>query len=130
MSRDRLAARRGGAADPIRWIVISMHGIPVWAHEGEVRTSGVPFRTSDAETQLAAVRQGLGIATMPRFVGDADPRLARVPGTDLHKYGTVWLLTKGETRKTKRVRLFTEFLSRRLSAHVPDLAGLPTQGGV
>jgi DNA-binding transcriptional LysR family regulator len=124
MSRDRLAAWRAGAPDPIRWIVISIHGIPDWASEGEVRSTGVPFRTSDAGAQIVAVRQGLGITTLPCFVGDADPLLVRVPGTDLHMYGTVWLLTQGETRKTKRVRLFTEFVSRRLGAYGPLLAGL------
>ena len=124
MSRDRLAAWRAGAPDPIRWIVISIHGIPDWASEGEVRTTGVPFRTTDAEAQIVAVRQGLGMTTLPCFVGDADPLLVRVPGTDLHMYGTLWLLTQGETRKTKRVRLFTEFVSRRLAAYAPLLAGL------
>jgi DNA-binding transcriptional LysR family regulator len=124
MSRDRLDAWRAGAPDPIRWIVISMHGIPDWASEGEVRTTVVPFRTTDAEAQIVAVQQGLGITTMPCFVGDADPLLVRVPGTDLHMYGTLWLLTQGETRKTKRVRLFTEFVSRRLAAYAPLLAGL------
>src|SRR6201987_3804329 len=124
MSRDRLAAWRAGAHDPIRWSVISIHGIPDWASDGEVRTTEVPFRTTDAEAQLVAVRQGLGLTTLPCFVGDADPLLVRVPGTDLHMYGTVWLLTQGETRKTKRVRLFTEFVSRRLTAYAPLLAGL------
>ena len=124
MSRHRLAAWRAGAPDPIRWIVISIHGIPDWAREGEVRTTGVPFRITDGEAQIVAVRQGLGMTTLPCFVGDADPLLARVPGTDLHMYGALWILTQGETRKTKRVRLFTEFVSRRLAAHAPLLAGL------
>src|SRR3546814_313918 len=91
---------------------------------GEVRTTGVPFRVTDGETQIVAVRQGLGMTTLPCFVGDADPLLVRVPGTDLHLHGTLWLLTQGETRKTKRVRLFTEFISRRLAAYAPLLAGL------
>jgi hypothetical protein len=39
-------------------------------------------------------------------------------------FGTLWLLTQGESRKTKRVRLFTEFMSRRLAAYAPLLAGL------
>lgn len=125
MSRDRLAARRVSAADANRWIVISQHGIPEWAGEGEVRATGVPFRVTDAAAQIVAARQGLGITTLPCFVGDADPLLARVPGTDLHMYGTLWLLTQGETRKTERVRLFIEFISRRLTAHAPLLAGLP-----
>lgn len=123
-TRDRLAAWRTGAPDLMRWIVISAHGIPDWASAGEFRSMGVPFRTTDAESQIVAVRQGLGITTLPCFVGDADPLLIRVPGTDLHMYGTLWLLTQGETHKTKRVRLFTEFLSRRLAAHAPLLAGL------
>ena len=124
ISRDRLAAWRAGAPDPIRWIVISMHGVPDWASEGEISTTGVPFRTTDADAQIAAVRQGLGVTTLPCFMGDTDPLLARVPATDLHMYGTLWLLTQGETRKTKRVQLFTEFVSRRLDTYAPLLAGL------
>jgi len=124
MSRDRLAAWRAGASDPIRWIVISIHGIPDWASAGEVGAAEVPFRTTDAEAQIVAARQGIGMTTLPCFIGDADPLLVSVPGTDLHMYGTLWLLTHGETRKTKRVRLFTEFLSRRLAAYAPLLAGL------
>jgi DNA-binding transcriptional LysR family regulator len=124
ISRDRLAGRRAGAPDALRWIVISQHGVPEWASEGEVRTAGVPFRVTDAAAQIAAVRQGLGITALPCFVGDADPMLARAPGADLHMYGTLWLLTQGETRKTERVRLFTEFMSRRLAAYAPLLAGL------
>src|ERR1700751_800701 len=122
MSRHRLAAWRAVAPDPIRWIVISSHGIPDWARE--VRTTGAPFRTTDGEAQIVAVRQGLGMTILPCFVGDADPLLVRMPGTGLHMHGTLWLLTQGETRKTKRVRRFTEFVSRRLGAYAPLLAGL------
>jgi DNA-binding transcriptional LysR family regulator len=122
ISRDLLAAWHAGASDPIRWIVTSMNRIPDWASGGEVPATGLQFRTTDAEAQYAAVRQGLGITTLPCFIGDADPLLVRVPGTDLHMYGTLWFLTQGETRKTKRVRLFMEFVSRRLAAHAPLLA--------
>lgn len=124
MSRDRLAEWRAGAPDPIRWIVVSQNGISDWARKGEVHAAGVPFKTTDGETQIAAVRQRLGMTILPCFVGDADPLLVRAPGTGLHMHGTLWLLTQGETRKTKRVRLFTEFVSRRLAAYAPLLAGL------
>jgi DNA-binding transcriptional LysR family regulator len=130
MSRDLLAAWRAGAPDRIRWIVISRHGIPDWAREGEIPTAEVPFRTTDAGAQIAAVRQGLGMTTLSCFVGDADPLLARAPGTALHMHGTLWLLTQGETHRTKRVRLFTEFVSRRLAAYAPLLAGLSSSSGV
>lgn len=123
MSGDQLAEWRAGGPDP-RWIGISGHGVPDWARDGELRTTGTPFWATDFDAQIAAVRQGIGITAIPCFVGDADPLLERVPGTDLHLYGPVWLLTQGETRKTKRVRLFTEYVSRRLATYAPLLAGL------
>jgi DNA-binding transcriptional LysR family regulator len=123
MSRDLLAKWRAGAPDRIHWIVQNKYD-PDWAREGEVRTTEVPFSTTDAEAQIVAVRQGLGMTTLPCFVGDADPLLVRMPDTALHMHGTLWLLTHGETRKTERVRLFTEFVSRRLAAYAPLLAGL------
>jgi DNA-binding transcriptional LysR family regulator len=123
VSRDLLAARHAGAPSTIRWIAVSSDGIPSWAREGEIDVTGVPFRTPDAQAQIAAVQQGIGITKLPCFVGDADPLLMRAPGTDLYMYGTLWVLTQGEARKTKRVRLFTEFVSRRLAAYAPLLAG-------
>src|ERR1700761_3666766 len=59
LSRDRLAAWRAGEPDRLRWIVISSDGIPDWARE--VSATGIPFRITDGEAQIAAVRQGLGI---------------------------------------------------------------------
>ena len=120
----RLAAWRAGALDSIRPIVIGGRRAPSWANEGEVRATGVPFRTPDADAQIAAVRQGVGMTRLLCFVGDADRLLVRVPGIDLKGHATLWLLTHGETRKTERVRLFTEFISRRLAVYAPLFAGL------
>ncbi len=124
ISRDLLNAWRAGMHERIRWVVKKFDGIPDWAREGDIPIAKVPFRTIDAGAHLVALRQGIGMTVLPCFVGDADPLLARAPGTRLHMHGTLWLLTQGETRKTKRVRLFTEFLSRRLSTYTPLLAGL------
>lgn len=124
LSRDRIATWRAGAANPIRPIVIGGEGIPGWAQEGEIVATGTPFRTRNAEAQVAAARQGIGMTKLPCFVGDADRQLARVPGIDLRSHATLWILTQGETRKTARVRLFTEFISLRLAAHAPLLEGL------
>ena len=108
---------------PVRSIVVG-DNIPGWAREGDVQASGVPFRTTVGETQIAAVRQALGMTILPCFVRDADPLLMRVPGSRLYMQGTIWLLTHGETRKTKRVRLFNEFVLRKLASHGPLLARL------
>ena len=122
MSRNLLAAWYAGTRDSVRWIVTT-YDVPGWAREGEVATTDVPFKTADAGTQIAAVRQGLGLTMLPCFVGDADPALARVPGSNLRMHGTLWVLTQGETRKTKRVRLFTAFVAERLATYAPLLAG-------
>jgi len=124
MSRELLAAWRDGTVGRIRCIIKNNDGISEWARDGDIPVVEVPFRTTDAAAQIVAVRRGLGVAMLPCFVGDTEPLLVRVPGTTLRMHGTLWLLTQGETRKTKRVRLFTEFVSRRLTAYVPLLAGL------
>ncbi|OJY68365.1 MULTISPECIES: LysR family transcriptional regulator [unclassified Rhizobium] len=129
ISRDRLAAWRADAPDPIRPIVVGDQALPAWIAEGEVRATGVPFRAPDADAQIAATRQGIGMTRLPCFVGDADQLLVRVPGIDLKSPATIWLLTQGETRKTKRVRLFTEFISHRLAAYAPRLAGRSIASG-
>ena len=123
ISHDLHAAWHAGGTDPVRWIAVGQDDIPDWAREGDFHATGVPFRTTDGETQIAAVRQGLGMTILPCFVGDADPLLVRSPGSGLHKHGTLWILTQGETRKTKRVRLFTEFVSRKLATHAPLIGG-------
>jgi DNA-binding transcriptional LysR family regulator len=95
MSRDRLAAWRAGAPDPIRWIVISIMAFRIGPARVRFAPRGFPSGSRTPQAQIVAVRQGLGITTLPCFVGDADPLLVRVPGTDLHMYGTLWLLTQG-----------------------------------
>ena len=125
IARDRLAAWRAGHA---RSHPVDRHQHPRHSRLGPARAKfpppEFPSGPRDAEAQIAAVKQGLGITALPCFMADADPLLVRVPGAPLHKYGAVWLLTHGETRKTKRVQLFTAFLSRRLAAYAPRLAGL------
>ena len=128
MSGELLAAWRARAPQPVRWILKEFDGIPAWAREGDVPVAEIPFRTSDAGAHIAAVRQGIGMTTLPCFVGDGDPLLVRVPGTRPHMHGTLWLLTQGETRRTKRVQLLTGFISRRLAAYTELLAGLCSRG--
>jgi DNA-binding transcriptional LysR family regulator len=123
ISRDLLAAWRAGAEPRIRRILRDRYD-PDWARHGELPATDTPFRITDAGAQIAALHQGLGMTTLPCFVGDPDPELARVPGAGLHRHGTLWLLTQGETRKTRRVRLFTDFMASRLAARTQLLAGL------
>ncbi|TMB30809.1 MAG: LysR family transcriptional regulator [Deltaproteobacteria bacterium] len=123
MSRALFADWRAGSHGPIRWVVRDDEGIPDWARNNDVPVDGTTLKTTDAETQILAAREGLGITILSCFVGDADPLLVRVPGGALRLHGSLWLLTQGETRKTKRVRLFTNFMFQRLATYQQLLAG-------
>lgn len=123
MARERLDAWRAGATDPIRWILRNRDGVSEWARQVDMPTTDTPFVVNDGAAQLLAVRLGLGMAALSCFVADADPALVRVPGATLRLFGTLWILTQGETRKTRRVREFTEFMTRRLASHAALLSG-------
>lgn len=122
-----LATGRKGTPMSVPWILKEFDGIPAWGCEGELTVSEVPFRTTGAGPHIAALQQGMGMTALPCFVGDAMPTVVRVPGTGTHRYGTLWMLTQGETRRTKRVQLFTQFAAKRLTAYVDLLAGSPQQ---
>lgn len=123
IARDLLGDWQAGSVSKVRWIVKKRNGVPDWAREGNIPFADVPFVTTDTEAQIIALRQGLGVASLPCFIGDADPALIRVPGSLLRQHGTLWLLTQGETRKTKRVRLFTEFIAQKLAGYEALLNG-------
>ena len=123
ISRELLEAWRGGPPQTVRWIDRDFYGLPDWARDGDIPIAETMIRTSDAGAHLAALRQGMGMTGLSCFVGDADPTLTRAPGSRLNKHGTLWLLTQGETRKTKRVRLFVEFITRRLTGYAALLEG-------
>jgi DNA-binding transcriptional LysR family regulator len=110
---------------PLKWLLWAGDWAPpAGANVEALRVAPVPARFSDTLAQAAAAKTGMGIAPLPCFVGDADPELVRVPGSGQWRFGTLWLLTHGEARRTRRVKLFSEFLKRRLSRHTTLLAGL------
>lgn len=123
MARTRLEAWRAGAGDPIRGVLRNRDGVSDWARKVDVPAAETPFIVTDGVAQLLAVRLGLGMAALSCFVADADSALVRVPGATLRQFGTLWVLTQGEARKTRRVRLFTAFMARRLAAYARLLAG-------
>ena len=128
LARALLSAWEAGAREPMRWILKDYDGIPDWAGGGAVPISEARFKVVDAGAHIAATRAGLGLTALPCFVGDADPLLVRAPGTSVHRHGSLYLLTQGETRRTRRVQLFNAFITARLAEHADLLAGLQPQG--
>jgi len=73
--------------------------------------SEIVLRTNDLENQAAAARTGVGLAVLPRFLGDPDPSLERCDLTPAPPSREVWLLVHRDLRQTPLVRAVMEFLT-------------------
>lgn len=70
----------------------------------------VAARTSEIMTMMEAVKNHLGLARMPCYVGDAEPTLLRLDVTLTPSNWGVWVLSHPDLRTTSRVRACREFL--------------------
>lgn len=86
------------------------------------------FFVDDTLLTLAALREGAGLAYLPCFMGDSDPKLVRFcPPKKQHDLG-LWLLYHRDLRRTKRVRLFREHMLGEVSKATPLFEGrVPVQ---
>jgi DNA-binding transcriptional LysR family regulator len=71
----------------------------------------IVLRANDLENQVAAARTGVGLAVLPHFVGDPDPRLKRYDAAPAPPGRDVWLLVHRDLRHSPLVRAVMEFLT-------------------
>jgi DNA-binding transcriptional LysR family regulator len=69
------------------------------------------LRTSELEAQRSAVSAGVGIAVLPRFVGEPDPQLVRMDVGDGGVTREAWLIVHRDLRRAPAVRAVREFLT-------------------
>lgn len=96
---------------------------PKWVIESEFPDMPVRYRFPNLLMQLEAARAGMGVAKIPCFLGDPDPGVIRVSGTEPEPSWTVWLLTHEDLRHTARIRAFMEFMADAFAKHKPLLEG-------
>lgn len=73
------------------------------------------IRSSSINAQYRLVAAGAGLGVLPRFIGDADRTLRRVlPDRTIRR--SFWLVTHQDTRGSKRVRAFREWLTGLVAA--------------
>lgn len=78
---------------------------------------------SDARLQLEAVKSGMGLAWLWRFVGDAEPDLEVVSKDHPIYEAELWLLMHSELKHSQRHRLLYDHLAMYLQQH-PQLSGI------
>jgi DNA-binding transcriptional LysR family regulator len=103
----------GGTAGEQRWVAWEEGGGPPlvarWLAE-HVDRHAVAYRSNSMLNQASAARAGLGLAVLPCFLADGDPRLQRV-GEPLSELETeLWLLTHPDLQRTARIRALLDLL--------------------
>ena len=65
------------------------------------------YRTSSLINQLCAAKTGVGLALLPCYLGDREPRIVRALPTPLADLaGELWIVTHTDLKETARVRAF------------------------
>ncbi|BDG01439.1 LysR family transcriptional regulator [Anaeromyxobacter oryzae] len=68
------------------------------------------YRASSFLSQQLAARAGLGLALLPRFMGDPDPALVRVLQEPLPAARPIWLLRRASSGRDPHVRAVADFV--------------------
>ncbi len=68
------------------------------------------FVTTLTTALVAAARVGAGIAVLPRYLGDPEPTLRRLPMSDEPREA-IWITVHRDLRPTRRVRVVLDFLT-------------------
>jgi DNA-binding transcriptional LysR family regulator len=109
-ARTYLAGRRSAALELIAFDEDS-DALPqqkwLLAHAG---ARPIVLRTNDLESQLAAVRAGVGVACVPSFLARRHPELVRVPLRARPITREVWLAVHDDLRGAPSVRAVIDFL--------------------
>lgn len=123
--RNLLTAR----STPAAWLLGTNEVVPPdWHPQGGIRMTSTPIRFAEMRSQFEAARAGMGITVLPCFLGDADPMLVRVPGSPVTRTGDIWLLTHGDTRQTKRVRLLYDHIRTAMQGFAGRMTGRIERG--
>lgn len=84
----------------------------------------VTLRFSGLLMVRSACAEGLGLAVLPCFLGDTEPRLVRIGEPVPQCDSELWLLSHPELRETVRVKALRHWLMKTLSAKADLLAGM------
>ncbi|MDH3218733.1 MAG: LysR family transcriptional regulator [Gammaproteobacteria bacterium] len=100
-----------------RWIgfVDSLHTTPLgtW-FDRSIDRSKVCLRCDSFVSVLVAAESGIGLALLPRFLGDASRVLRRVEMSTAELTTGLWVLTHPDLARSARVNAFVEHLSAAL----------------
>lgn len=129
-SRDYLARSTVDRLEQHRWIRWGepWQGFAVerWI-SANVPSAHVRATVNSNQALTSLVEQGLGVAFLPCFAADADPRLVRI-GPRVDFGASIWLLTHDDLRHTGRIAAFMKCVGEALLQKRSAIAGPFTDG--
>ena len=78
---------------------------------------------ADPQMHLHLARHGAGMTFIANWVQTAFPELQRVPGTEMDRRRSTWILLHGDLRRVRRARLLVDYLSAALLERRADFIG-------
>ena len=118
--------RRRTSLEEQSWVVpddqIDFFKPPLWRKKVRARPR-IAFVSGSAIATLEATRQGLGVAPLPCFLGDAEAGLVRVVDPPEQLTLTLWVLIHPDLRQTARVQALVAVIYDGLSRHRAALMG-------
>lgn len=120
--RDYLKQLRAGP-EPPTWLGVECCGFHKSWTETACPEHGQRFFVDDTLLTVAALRQGLGLAYLPCFMGDSMIDLERYSAPDPELELGLWLLFHPDLKRTKRVLAFREHMMAEVAAQSAAFEG-------
>ncbi|MEP2782764.1 MAG: LysR family transcriptional regulator [Pseudoruegeria sp.] len=89
---------------------------PEWLRNSPFPKARIYHAIKGVVMQTRMARQGIGMIFMPTLIEHYGPELRRVPGVELNSERSLYILLHSDLRRTKRVRVFVDFMVEKLRA--------------
>lgn len=94
-----------------------------WIRKSPFPKARLRHRVNEGAPQMALAAEGVGLSYLPCFVAERYPGIVRAPFNEPVLDRSIWLLLHSDLRNTARIRLFVDFLARRIRAHAAEFTG-------
>lgn len=123
-SADRADAVAGAEMQDLEWIGMHDETFNRMLYGTFLPSTRPKHRTDNMAAMQAMVRAGLGVSILPCYAADPDPSLVRLNGAALcDPRFDIWIIYHPDTRRTRRLRLFADFVINTIRADIDLLEG-------
>lgn len=117
-------ANAGPAGEGLQWIGWGdTTPLPDWVRASPFPKARIRYKLRSPSLIVNMLRAGMGISYLPCWVAHYYPEITRLPETEIFPDRSIWLLLHTDLRRTTRVRLLVDFLSREFRAMRPVFEG-------